>query len=489
MLRERWDNRTAFVLAAIGSAVGLGNVWRFPYVCYQNGGGAFLIPYFVALFTAGIPILILEFSLGTKFGKGAPGSLARAGRGKEWLGWFALLVAFAIVCYYSVIVAWSLSYTGYSLNLAWGNNTESFFWNSYLSVSDSPFKLGGLKLPIIVTLIITWIAIIACIWKGPKTVGKVVWVTVVLPWILLIVFVIRGVTLPGAVGGLSYFLTPQFSALKDPNVWLAAYGQVFFSLSIGFGVMMAYASYLPPKSDIVNNAFIIALADAGTAFLAGFAVFSTLGYYTYTEGLPIDKIISSSIPLAFITFPTIINELPIFRQLFGVLFFLMLFFLGIDSAFSLVEAFCCGIMDKWRVRRTPLLLSLGLIGFGIGLLFATNAGILWLDIVDYFMCNLGLVSIGLLECLLLGYAYSLKVLKSHANRSSDISLGNWWNFMLKILAPLVLLVLLGTEIYQRICSSYGGYPRIAEFIGGYGLLILFFLLSLIFMKKRGRVFS
>jgi len=203
--------------------------------------------------------------------------------------------------------------------------------------------------------------------------------------------------------------------------------------------MMAYASYLPPKSDIANNALIIALADAGAAFLAGFAVFSTLGYYAYTEGIPIDKIISSSIPLAFITFPTIINEFPIFRQLFGVLFFLMLFFLGIDSAFSLVEAFSCGIIDKWRLRRTPLLLSIGLIGLGIGLLFATNAGILWLDIVDY--------------------------------------------------APLVLLVLFGTEIYRGTYSSYGGYPRAAESLGGYGLLAFFLLLSIIFMKKRARVFA
>lgn len=489
MQREKWDNRTAFILASIGSAVGLGNVWRFPYVCYQNGGGAFLIPYFVALFTAGIPILILEFSLGSKFGKGAPGALSLAGRGKEWLGWFAVLVAFAVVCYYSVIIAWSLSYTGYSVNLAWGKDTESFFWNSYLCVSDGPFQLGGLRLHIVVTLIITWIAIIACIWKGPKTVGKVVWVTVLLPWVLLIAFVIRGITLPGAMEGLSYYLTPQFSALKNPNVWLAAYGQVFFSLSIGFGIMMAYASYLPPKSDIANNALIIALADAGTAFLAGFAVFSTLGYYTYTEGIPIDKIISSSIPLAFITFPTIINEFPIFRQLFGVLFFLMLFFLGIDSAFSLVEAFSCGIIDKWRVRRTPLLLSIGLIGLGIGLLFATNAGILWLDIVDYFMCNWGLVFVGVLECLLLSYAYDLKKLESYVNQSSDISLGNWWNFMIKILAPLVLLVLFGTEIYRRTYSSYGGYPRVAESLGGYGLLAFFLLLSIIFMKKRARVFA
>ncbi len=155
MQRERWDNRTAFILAAIGSAVGLGNVWRFPYVCYQNGGGAFLIPYFVALVTAGIPILILEFSLGSKFGKGPPAAMSMAGKGKEWVGWFAILVAFAIVCYYCVIIAWSLSYTGYSINLAWGKDTDSFFWNSYLCLSDHPFNLGGIRIPIVLTLIIT----------------------------------------------------------------------------------------------------------------------------------------------------------------------------------------------------------------------------------------------------------------------------------------------------------------------------------------------
>ncbi len=302
----------------------------------------------------------------------------------------------------------------------------------------------------------------------------------------MIILVIRGITLPGAVVGLSYYLTPVFSALKNLNVWLAAYGQVFFSLSVGFGVMIAYASYLPPKSDIVNNALIIALVDAGTAFMAGLCVFSTLGYYTHAQGVSIEQTITSSIPLAFITFPTIINHLPFFRPMFGFLFFLMIFFLGIDSAFSLVEAFSCGVIDKWRFKRAPVLLTLGLIGVALGLPFATCAGILWLDIVDNFMSNWGLVTVGLLECILLGYAYNLNKLRSHANETSEFRLGNWWNFMIKILAPVVLVVLLGVEIYGRIRDPYGGYPRMAELIGGYGLIALFVIISIVLMRKRGR---
>lgn len=485
-MRERWDSRTVFVLASIGSAIGLGNVWRFPYICYQNGGGAFLIPYLVALFTTGIPILILEFSLGNKFAKGASAAFALTGRRKEWLGWFAILIAFVVVCYYTVIIAWSLSYTGYSVNLAWGQNTESFFWHRYLSVSDSPFKIGSISLPILFTLLVSWVFIIASIWKGPKTIGKVVWVIVILPWVILITFVIRGVTLPGAMQGLSFFLTPHFEALKDPSVWLAAYGQVFFSLSIGFGIMIAYASYLPKRSRIVSNAFIIAFADAGTAFVAGIAVFSTLGYYASAQGVPVEGVIAASIPLAFITFPTIINYLPLLPQLFGFLFFIMLFFLGISSAISLVEASSRGIIDKWRVRRTPLLLLLGITGFGIGVVFTTNAGILWLDIVDYFMSNWGLIAVGLLQCILLGYFYNFGELKQHIRETSNHSL-RWWDFMVRVISPLVLAVLLGMEIYRRIESAYGGYPRGAETIGGYGLLILLIILSVLLGRKRAKM--
>ena len=273
--RTRWDSRTAFVLAAIGSAIGLGNIWRFPYICYKYGGGAFLIPYFVALLTAGIPLLILEFAIGHRMEGSAPLSFAKISKKTEWLGWFALLIGFGIVCYYAVIMAWSAKYLISSFTLAWGADTKTFFFSKVLNISGGVFEIGRPQGWIVLALFFCWICIVLATWKGIKTVGKVVYITVTLPWVLLIIFVIRGLTLPGAMDGIRYFLTPNFKALANLEVWHAAYSQIFFTLTVGFGVMIAYASFLPRKSDIVNNALIISLSNCATSYIAGFAVFST----------------------------------------------------------------------------------------------------------------------------------------------------------------------------------------------------------------------
>lgn len=213
-------------MAAIGSAVGLGNIWRFPYVCYQNGGGAFLIPYFVALFTVGIPLLVLEFSIGQWFGTAAPGSFRKVNKKWEWAGWWGILSTFIISIYYSVIMAWCLSYLFHSAGLVWGNNAAAFF-NRFLGKTSSPFILGGIQPQILFALLFIWTSIYLILYKGIKSIGKVVAVTVPLPTILLLIIAIRGITLPGALDGINFYLTPHFSKLASPSVWLAAYAQIF----------------------------------------------------------------------------------------------------------------------------------------------------------------------------------------------------------------------------------------------------------------------
>ncbi len=484
-MREKWDSRTAFVLATIGSAIGLGNVWRFPYICFKYGGGAFLIPYLVALITAGIPLMILEFSLGYKMRVGAPSAFKSTGKRREWLGWFALFMAIGIVSYYAVIMGWCFNYFGYSFNLSWGTATEDFFYNKFLNISSSPFEIGAIKPTIMLGLLICWIAIIGCVWRGPKTISKVVYITVILPWIILLVFVIRGLTLPGAIQGLSYYLTPNFSALRDFEVWRNAYAQVFYSLSIGFGILIAYASYLPERSDIVTNAFIISLTDAGTSFFAGLAVFSTLGYYSHIQNVPVTEVVKSSIPLAFIVYPTIINLLPFASKIFGALFFLMLITLGIDSAFSLVEAGVAGITDKWGLKkRWKINISFGIIAFLIGLFYTTRAGIYWIDIMDHFM-NFGLIIVALIECIILGCLFKLKVLRDHCNLFSEVKLGAWWDIFIKFVIPVALTVMIVYELIERANAPYEGYPRGAEF-WGWIFIIIFFVASLLLMHTKGK---
>ncbi|UCG29388.1 MAG: sodium-dependent transporter [candidate division WOR-3 bacterium] len=485
-MKELWQSRTSFILASIGSAIGLGNIWRFPYICYECGGGAFLIPFLVALLTAGIPLMVLEYSVGHKFSKPAPLALGNLKKRFEILGWFALLVGFGIATYYAVIMGWAFNYLGYSFNLAWGDNTQGFFFDQFLKISESPMQLGSVQWMIALGLVLTWIAIVAAIWKGAKTVGKVVYFTVIIPWIILLVFVARGLTLPGALEGLKYYLTPNFNALLNYRVWLHAYSQVFFSLTIGFGVQITYASFLPKDSDVVNNAFLVSLADAATAFVGGFAVFSTLGYYANQTGLPVSEVVQSGPQLAFVTYPTIIRLLPFGSVVFGVLFFLMILTLGIDSAFSLVEAGAASLIEKYKLKRVYVNVGFAIVAGIVGLIYTTRSGLYWLDIVDYFMNNFGLLVVGILMCVAVGWFYKHEEIREYANSKSDFRIGRWWDFCIKYLTPVVVGALFITNVIDRVKSAYGGYSRIAEVIGGWLVVAVFVVVAVLLFKKKGR---
>ncbi|MBN1620533.1 sodium-dependent transporter [candidate division WOR-3 bacterium] len=490
MSREKglWDSRTAFILAAIGSAIGLGNIWRFPYICYKYGGGSFLIAYIAALFIAGIPLLLLEFAMGYKMSGSAPFAFSKLKfifKGKndeedvpekkgdfQWVGWIALFIGFFITCYYAVIMGWSFNYIWHSAKMSWsGAGPEKFFYENVLHLTEGVFSLGRLQIPIIAGLVISWIWIVLSIWKGAKTVGKVVFVTVTLPWLLLLVFVVRGLFLPGAIGGIKFYLIPDFTMLLSFELWHAAFSQVFFSLSIGFGIMIAYASFLPPKSDIANNAIIIALADAATAFVGGFAVFSALGYYAQLKGVSVCDVMQSGPHLAFVTYPEIISKLPL-APFFGVLFFIMLLTLAIDSAFSLVEGIVAGLMDKFKTSRAKTNLGVASAAFIIGLLFTTGAGLYWLDITDHFMNNFGLFTVGFLQSLVVGYAVCPEDIRKYINSQSEIKIGKWWTIAVKYVIPIVSLVLLSFSIRSILFSNYGGYPGLAVFLGGWMPLLI-----------------
>ena len=473
-----WDNRTAFILAAIGSAIGLGNIWRFPYIAYKFGGGAFLIPYLVALITAGIPLLILEFALGHKMRAAAPGAFYKVRRNTEWIGWFALLVGFGIVTYYAVIMGWAGRYFIASFTQAWGSEpamVEQFFYNTVLGKTGGPFEIGKLMWPLVGILAVAWVWVILSIWKGAKTVSKVVWVTVLLPWVILLIFLIRGVTLPGADIGLKYFLTPNLEALKDPAVWHAAYSQIFFTLTVGFGVMIAYASFLPRKSDVVNNAIIVSLANCGTSFAGGIVVFSTLGYYAQVTGKAIEEVVTAGPGLTFITYPMIINKLPfgrVFIIIFGVLFFLMLLTLAVDSAFSLVEGCAAGLLDRFGWKRWKTLIGMAVVAFLVGIIYVTGAGIYWLDIVDYFMNNFGLFTVALLECIVIGWIWRAHHLRRYCNLRSEVKVGRWWEGMIQWVIPAVTILVLVFTVVERMQEPYAG-SHLVEFLGGWLIIGLF----------------
>jgi len=483
--RERWNARGSFIMAAIGSAVGLGNIWRFPYIAYKNGGGAFLIPYFIALFTAGIPLVILEYSLGQYMQGAAPKAMKKVKKSFEFIGWWALGIGSIISFYYCVVMAWSWKYLLASFNMEWGENTKDYFFNKVLHISKGPFEIGGIQWEVLIGLALTWVLIYFIIYKGVNRVGKVVNITVPLPIIMLIILFIRGITLPGALKGINYYLEPNFAILLDWRVWLEAYSQIFFSLSLGFGIMIAYASYMPKESDVANNAFIMSLANCATSFFGGFAVFSILGYLSVMNNIDITKLKLSGPGLAFVTYPLALYKLPALGALFSIAFFVMLLTLGIDSAFSIVEAIVSGIHDKWNINKEKLTLIFCIVGFLSGIIFTTGSGLYWLDIVDHWMSNFGLGIIGLLECILLYYFFDFKKIKEYINSVSEIKVGLWWDICIGFITPAILGFSLIFNFNQEFTKSYESYPMKALLIGGWGIAVLCMIFGIFMMKMKG----
>jgi len=494
--RDRWDNRTAFIMAAVGSAVGLGNVWRFPYTAYANGGGAFFIPYIVALLTTGIPLMILEMGIGQMFQGSAPKALRQVNKTFEWVGWFALGTASMIAFYYAIVMSWSCHFLwdsfryAFAEHLPWAATAANpdaateYFNQTVLNKAGEGESIWPLHWPLVVGLAVTWLAVFLIIHKGVHRVGRVVLVTVPLPVVLLVVLAVRGLTLEGAVEGIEYYLRPDFARLSDPQVWLAAYGQIFFSLSLGFGIMIAYASYNKRRGDISNNAFITSLANCATSFLAGFVVFSVLGFLALKNRVPVQEVVEGGPDLAFVTYPLAISKLGelgrFWPPLVAVLFFITLLTLGIDSLFSLVEATVAGLHDRFpRLGRGGITVSMCVAGFVVGFLYATRGGLAWLGVFDRWCNNYGLAFVGLMECLAVGYFFRTARLREYINAVSEIHLGGWWELCIRLVTPVVLTVLLTGQILEKELTAEAGgdWRATVAKLFFFGLLVGAFILG------------
>ncbi|OEH93965.1 sodium-dependent transporter [Bacillus solimangrovi] len=484
--RPQWGTRAGFILAAVGSAVGLGNIWRFPATAYENGGGAFFLPYLIALLTAGIPLLVLEFTIGHKYRGSAPLSYARMNKKTEWMGWWQVAISFVISTYYSVIIAWAVMYSIFSFDLKWGSDTESFLYNDYLKLTVDAGQTGSIVPSVFIPLIIVWIIVLGVLTKGVKK-GIEVANKIFIPLlVVLFLFVcIRAVTLEGAALGLDAFFKPNWSLMSDPKVWVAAYGQIFFSLSIAFAIMVTYSSYLPKKSDITNNAFITGFANSSFELLAGIGVFSALGFMATQQGLGVEEVVAGGVGLAFVVFPQIINEFPALNGLFGFLFFGSLVLAGLSSLISIVETFVAGVQDKFNISRTKSVLIGGGLSALVSILFATQGGLLFLDVADYFINNFGIALAGLIEVIAVAWVLrNMKDLKDHANGVSDIRLGSWWTICLSVITPVVLGFMMIRLFIENIKEPYGGYPM--QFVVSYGWIVAAFaiLIGFVFSMKK-----
>ncbi|HWK76327.1 sodium-dependent transporter [Microbacterium sp.] len=490
--REAFGSRNVFILSAIGSAVGLGNIWRFPYVAYEGGGGAFLIPYLCALLTAGIPLLFFDYAIGHRFRGSAPLAFRRMHRAAEPLGWWQVLICVVISVYYAVIIAWAAMYTWFSSQLTWGaGNENDFFFTDFLQMGDPAEGVSTQFVPQVgIPLLIVWVVTIVIMGLGVKR-GIGAANTVLLPLLTLMfaVLVVQSLFLPGAMDGLNAFFTPNWEALGDPTVWASAYGHIFFSLSVAFGIMVTYSSYLKRKTDLTGSGLVVAFANSGFEILAGIGVFAALGFMAQAQSTEVSDVASAGIGLAFVAFPTIVSQAT-GGSIIGVLFFGALVFAGLTSLISILEVIVAALQDKlgWGRVRTTLTVTIPLAVISTAL-FSTTTALVVLDTTDAFVNAFGIMAVALVAVIVVAWLlHKLPALNEHLNRRSSFRVGLIWKLLVGALAPIVLGYLFISELIAKINTPYGSYPDWFLSIFGWGmvisLVILAVVLSLIPWSRR-----
>ncbi|MGD7705649.1 sodium-dependent transporter [Microlunatus sp. Y2014] len=487
--RGGFSSRRVFILAAIGSAVGLGNIWRFPHVAYDNGGGSFLIPYLVALLVAGIPFLFLDYAVGHKFRGSPPLALARLSRKLEGIGWWQVGVCVVISIYYAAIIGWAATYMVLSANRGWGADPDAFFSSSFLQAGEPGLSLNfvpGLLWP----LVAVWVVLIVVMLLGvQKGVGATSVIFIPLLVLVFVVMVVQALMLPGAATGLDAFFTPNWAALLDPGVWVAAFGQIFFSLSVGFGIMITYASYVNRRNDMTGSGLVAGFANSSFELLAGIGVFAVLGFMAQASDAPVSEVVvSSSIGLAFIAFPAIISQAP-GGPVIGILFFASLILAGITSMISIVEVVISSVRDKFELKRTPavLIVTLPMAVVSI-LLLGTDTALYALDILDHFINNFGILLVAIVSMLVITWIVrAIPVLRDHLNQYGSFRLGRWWTVLLGVVTPIVLGVSLIQGLWTDATEPYEGYPVWLIGLLGWGVaggvIVIGFLFVLVPWRK------
>ncbi len=469
--RGQWKSKMGFILAASGSAIGLGNIVFFSANAYRFGGGAFYLPYFIALFLVGIPVMIVEFSLGHMTRRAFPQSMhGVAGRKGEFLGWWAIFNASFISMYYITILAWVVGmFFG-----AFGS-----LWKSAVSVPCFEVDLQN-PYAFFFALISSWktIACVLFVWmlnafivrRGAGTIEPAVKVFVPLMWIFMIVLLVRGVTLDNGGQGVQLLFTPNLEVMKHPDVWQGAFSQIFFSLSLGFGILTAYASYLPRKSDQVSNAVLTSTLNCGFEYIAGVTIFAILFAFAMVPR-------ASTLSMMFFIVPQGISQLPGGSPSvigFGLMFFLLLFLAGLSSSVSLVEALVSAVVDKFKGGRGKAILIFSIIGTLGSLCFALpmvidpamrgngTLGLTLLDLVNHWAFDNGLLVVGLLECILIGWIFGISRLKDHVNASSRFRLGFVFSWLIKLVIPALIVVLLTFSIRKEFADGLFGRHLIPD---------------------------
>ncbi|XP_063821760.1 sodium- and chloride-dependent GABA transporter ine isoform X2 [Ostrinia nubilalis] len=498
--RPFWANKIQFVLACVGYSVGLGNVWRFPYLCYKSGGGAFLIPYFIILLVCGVPMLFMELAVGQYTAHGPIGALSQICPLFKGAGLASVVISFLMSTYYAVIIAWAIYYffTSFKSEVPWAScsnrwntaqcwvpqhnytkpngsqtPTEQFFEKKVLNISNGIEFPGGMRWELAACLVCAWVLVYFALWKSIKSSAKVRYITTTLPFLLIIVFLGRSLTLDGADVGLRYFFKPDWELLKQSRPWVNAASQIFNSIGIAFGSMIMFASYNRFDNNFLHDTLAVSLVNAVTSLIVGIFTFATIGNIAFEQNTSVKDVIADSPGLLFVVYPQAIAKMPA-PQLWAVLFFFMFLCLGLNSQFAIVEVVVTSIQDGFpdMIRRKLVyheLLVLCVCGVSLlfGLPHIIHSGIYVFQLMDYYAASLSITYLAFFEVVAIAWFYGVGRLSSNIKQMTGRVPSFYFRFCWLIATPALLLALWVASLVDYTPPGYRqyAYPAWAQVLG------------------------
>ncbi|XP_035482308.1 sodium- and chloride-dependent GABA transporter ine [Scophthalmus maximus] len=495
--RPTWSRQIEFTLAGIGCAVGLGNIWRFPYLCYRSGGGAFLVPYLFMLLVLGIPLLHMELTVGQYTRRGPVHALANVCPLLKGVGMASVAISFILCTYYNVVITWALYYlfSSFQAQLPWQscNNTwntpncsdhatnssysstasQEFFKNKMLQQTNGVEESGGMRWELFLILILAWILIYLCIFKGVNSTGKVVYFTALFPYVILIALLINNVQLPGALDGITFFIVPEWDKLLSMEVWVNAAAQIFNSIGIGFGSLLAMSSYNSFNNNILKDTLTISIINSLTSILAGFVIFSALGYMSYLQGIPVRDLAVDGPGLVYVVYPQAFANMPV-SQLWSVMFFFMLLCLGLDSEFALVEVMVTSLMDGFSQplitlfkRKELFVLAVCGVAFLLGIPCVMQVGIYVFQLMDHYTAIVSIMFLAFFEVIAICWCYGVNRLSDNLEVMTGKRANIFFRLCWLIVDPVLVTVILIFSIIQFKPARYEGYvfPPWAQGVG------------------------
>ncbi|KAJ4929784.1 hypothetical protein JOQ06_018805 [Pogonophryne albipinna] len=496
-IRPTWSRQIEFTLAGIGCAVGLGNVWRFPYLCYRSGGGAFLVPYLLMLVVLGVPLLYMELIVGQYTRRGPVHALANVCPLLKGVGIASVAISFIMCTYYNLVITWALYYlfSSFQSPLPWQNcnntwNTQNctshvtnssysstasqeFFKYKMLQQSGGVDEAGLIRWELFLILLLAWIIIYFCIFKGVKSTGKVVYFTALFPYIILIALLINNVQLPGALAGITFFIVPDWNMLLSVEVWVNAAAQIFNSIGIGFGSLLAMSSYNSFNNNVLKDTLTIAIINSLTSLLAGFVIFSAFGYMSHLQGIPISDLAVDGPGLVFVVYPQAFSNMPV-SQLWAVMFFFMLLCLGLDSEFAMVEVMVTSLMDEFyhkliRFFKRKELFVLAVCGAAaiLGIPCVMQVGIYVFQLMDHYTAIVSIIFLAFFEVIAICWCYGVTRLSDNLEEMTGKRANLFFRVCWLIVAPVLVGVILVFSIIQFKPARYEDYvfPPWAQGVG------------------------